>query len=221
MVASTTLFAKANDFTDSLLSAVTVDEGGNFVNVIYSPLTLWDIDAGGNVLAAPRADYHIKAGSIAVNNARNSGTNSSIGANYVPAADFDAQTRVNPVDIGADELSVPPADLAITQNSDGRTIVARGTNGVTYTIVVTNNGPSAVTNATLTDNLPGGLRASSHGLELHGVRWLELHRPRQHRRYAQRHGATAQWWYGDLYAGGQRDRPCTARELNQQRDDCR
>ena len=64
---------------------------------------------------------------------------------------------VNPVDIGADELSVPPADLAITQNSDGRTIVARGTNGVTYTIVVTNNGPSAVTNATLTDNLPGGL----------------------------------------------------------------
>ena len=99
VVDSTTLFAKANDFTDSLLSAVTVDEGGNFVNVIYSPLTLWDIDAGGNVLATPRADYHVKAGSIAVNNARNSGSgiiNSLIGADYVPAADFDAQTRRQP-----------------------------------------------------------------------------------------------------------------------------
>ena len=57
-----------------------------------------------------------------------------------------------------DTITAPPADLAVTQNSDGRTSVVRGTTGVTYTIVVTNNGPSAVTGATLTDTLPGSTR---------------------------------------------------------------
>ncbi len=60
-----------------------------------------------------------------------------------------------------DTILPPPADLAITQNSDARTSVARGSTGVTYTIVATNNGPNAVTGATLTDSLPsttGGTR---------------------------------------------------------------
>ncbi len=57
-----------------------------------------------------------------------------------------------------DTITAPPADLAVTQNSDGRTSVARGTTGVTYTIVVANNGPSAVTGAALTDTLPGSTR---------------------------------------------------------------
>ena len=46
----------------------------------------------------------------------------------------------------------PVADLAITK-TDGVTDVARGAT-ITYTIVVTNNGPSAVTGATVTDTLP-------------------------------------------------------------------
>ena len=52
------------------------------------------------------------------------------------------------------------ANLGVTK-TDGLTSVVRGTTGVTYTIVATNNGPSDVTGATLTDNLPsttGGTR---------------------------------------------------------------
>lgn len=44
------------------------------------------------------------------------------------------------------------ADLAITK-TDGKTVVAPGTN-ITYTITVTNNGPSTVTSMTVVDTLP-------------------------------------------------------------------
>jgi len=49
----------------------------------------------------------------------------------------------------------PQADLAVTMD-DGKTTVAPGTSD-TYTIRVTNNGPSAVTNLTLTDAIPAAL----------------------------------------------------------------
>ena len=48
----------------------------------------------------------------------------------------------------------PQADLSITK-TDGATTAVPGTN-VTYTIVVTNNGPSTVTGATVSDVLPAG-----------------------------------------------------------------
>jgi hypothetical protein len=141
---STPLFVKANDFTDSLKSAATVDEGGNFVSVIFSPLTLWDIDATGNVLATLRADYHIKAGAIAVNNGRNNGgANGPFGSSYVPAADFDAQTRVNPVDIGADEIAAAPAPALTSINP---TSGAQGATALVVNLVGTNlAGATAVT----------------------------------------------------------------------------
>ena len=113
VISSTPLFVKANDFTDSLQSAVVVDEGGNFVNVIFSPLTLWDIAPDGTMLTTRRADYHIKSGSTAVGGGRNRNSyggnnNATTGANLVPAADFDNQNRpstvANPIDVGADEL---------------------------------------------------------------------------------------------------------------------
>jgi uncharacterized repeat protein (TIGR01451 family) len=50
---------------------------------------------------------------------------------------------------------VRPVDLAITV-TDGATLVNRGAQ-VRYTIVVSNNGPNAVTGATVTDNFPGQL----------------------------------------------------------------
>lgn len=108
---STALFVKPSDFTATLQSAVTVDEGGNFVNVIFSPLTLWDMDATGTVLATLRADYHIQAAS----NARNAGENNN-GSNFVPARDFDAEVRVNPVDIGADENFGPAPTPRVAPN---------------------------------------------------------------------------------------------------------
>jgi uncharacterized repeat protein (TIGR01451 family) len=49
----------------------------------------------------------------------------------------------------------PVADLVITKTASTSTPNAGGT--FTYTIVVGNNGPSAVTNATWTDTLPAGL----------------------------------------------------------------
>ncbi|HMZ19967.1 MAG TPA: DUF11 domain-containing protein [Blastocatellia bacterium] len=50
---------------------------------------------------------------------------------------------------------VVTADLAITKTDNATTVTAG--NQVTYTIVVTNNGPSMVTDATVTDTLPAQL----------------------------------------------------------------
>ena len=49
----------------------------------------------------------------------------------------------------------PQADLAVTKD-DGKTTVVPGTSD-TYTITVTNNGPSTVTSLTLTDPMPAAL----------------------------------------------------------------
>ena len=54
----------------------------------------------------------------------------------------------------------PTADLAITK-TDGLTAVNQGTS-LTYTIVASNAGPSAVVGATVTDNFPA---------QLSGVTW--------------------------------------------------
>lgn len=51
------------------------------------------------------------------------------------------------------------ADLAVTK-TDGKTLYTPGTNNV-YTVTVTNNGPSAVTNAPVSDPLPSGITASN------------------------------------------------------------
>jgi uncharacterized repeat protein (TIGR01451 family) len=52
-------------------------------------------------------------------------------------------------------LVLPPIDLAITKDN-GTTTSVPGT-GTTYTIMVTNNGPTAVTGATVNDNFPAEL----------------------------------------------------------------
>ena len=54
----------------------------------------------------------------------------------------------------ASAVATPRADLGITK-TDGATVATPGTN-VTYAIVVSNAGPSAVTNAPVTDALPVG-----------------------------------------------------------------
>jgi uncharacterized repeat protein (TIGR01451 family) len=54
-----------------------------------------------------------------------------------------------------------PADLAATQ-TDGKTTAVPGTSD-TYTITVTNNGPSTVTSLTLTDTLPTALLTPTFG----------------------------------------------------------
>jgi uncharacterized repeat protein (TIGR01451 family) len=160
---STTLFVKPDRFasitdpsqpfvfqdaTVNLQGALTFDETGNFINVIFSPLTLWEI-SGANV-GALRADYHIAGASVA----RDRGLAPAAG-NFVPTSDFDGQARVLPTDVGADEYSAPPADLSITK-TDGVASINQG-GSVTYTIVVANAGPNAVTGATVTDTMPASL----------------------------------------------------------------
>jgi uncharacterized repeat protein (TIGR01451 family) len=137
--------------TTVMQTALTFDEGGNFINVIFSPLTPWDITAGPTFGSA-RANYHIDDGSVAVNAGED-----RTAANRVPTTDHDGESRpVTGVDIGADELPIR-ANLAVTI-TDNRTTVTPGTTGVTYVIVVTNSGPTAVTGATLSDALPGAAR---------------------------------------------------------------
>src|SRR5256885_1962564 len=52
-------------------------------------------------------------------------------------------------------IFAPPADLAITKTDGVASVTAGG--GTTYTVTVTNNGPSDVTNATVTDTAPANV----------------------------------------------------------------
>lgn len=54
---------------------------------------------------------------------------------------------------------VPSADLAITKSSAGSSVTPGST--VTYSVVATNNGPSAVTDAAVSDNFPAALQNCS------------------------------------------------------------
>ena len=147
----TTLFVKANDFssvidrnqplvladtTVTLQTALTFDETGNFVNVIFSPLTLWDFT--GSNAGQLRADYHLVTGSAAVDAAV-----SPTASNFVPTTDYDGETRPTGTayDIGADEISPPvsvqPSSLAFGSQSINTT--------ATQTLTVTNSGATAAT----------------------------------------------------------------------------
>jgi uncharacterized repeat protein (TIGR01451 family) len=137
--------------TTVMQTALTFDEGGNFINVMFSPLTPWDI-AVGPTFGSFRADYHINDGSLA----KDAG-DPRTATNHVPTTDYDGESRpVSGVDVGADELPIR-ANLSVTM-TDNRTTVTPGTTGVTYVIMVTNSGPTAVTAATLSDALPGAAR---------------------------------------------------------------
>ena len=70
-----------------------------------------------------RADYHIKPGSAALN----AGTTGAT----VPSTDFDGQTRVAPIDIGADEYIAPPPPkptLTLLDNFDRANATTLGAN---------------------------------------------------------------------------------------------
>jgi large repetitive protein len=133
--------------TTIMTGGLTFDEGGNFINVVFSPLTPWDISAAPS-FGSPRADYHITTGSVAVNGG------APIGTPGVPAKDYDGDSRspTGPVDIGADELPGPPSDLGVTV-TDNQTLAGRGLR-VDYTIVVSNNSGNAVTGAVVNNAVP-------------------------------------------------------------------
>ncbi|MGA7178364.1 MAG: Ig-like domain-containing protein [Thiobacillaceae bacterium] len=145
----------------NLTPAATVDEGNNWINISWGPLTLTNptvlgLDGnygGGDLLG----NYAPAAGSPLIN----AGISAAVSGVAPPSTDFFGTTRTAPYDIGAVEFVAPPAssDLAITK-TDGVTNVIRGSS-VTYTIVVTNNGPSTVTGAVVADTRPSAITAGS------------------------------------------------------------
>ena len=86
-------------YVNALATATVIDEGGNNINVRYTPLD----PAAGN--------YHVAATSPAVN----AGSNAAL----VPTTDFDGdlrpRTAANPADIGADEQpgALPPPPFPV------------------------------------------------------------------------------------------------------------
>lgn len=82
------------ELTTSIATAAAFDEGGNWIDVRFGPLTLWDCTQAGCPLIR---DYHLQDGSPA-----EAAGNWTTG---VPLVDYDGQTRPFPQspDIGADE----------------------------------------------------------------------------------------------------------------------
>ena len=76
------------------LSAAAFDQGGNWIDVRFGPLTLWDCGQPGCPLIR---DYHLQNGSPA--------EAAGVWTTGVPLDDYDGQTRPFPLapDIGADE----------------------------------------------------------------------------------------------------------------------
>jgi hypothetical protein len=126
--------------TTIMQTALTFDEGGNFINVNFSPLTPWDLLDPSKL----RSDYHIQDVSVAVNKgaARITGNN----ANRVPLTDFDNQNRgATAIDVGADQIPVPaPTLTGISPNQGARPV--NGTANYPVTLTGTN-----LTGATLTE----------------------------------------------------------------------
>jgi hypothetical protein len=95
-------------YTTLIDTAATTDEGGNFIDIRYGPLTPWNCLALGGTNGQPStqsncplyADYHIRTGSPAIDTGL-----SRTASNGVPTLDYDSTTRpATAIDIGADEL---------------------------------------------------------------------------------------------------------------------
>jgi hypothetical protein len=138
--------------------AATVDEGNNWINLTYGPLTLASgantafATAGSAMLAAAptgpvNGAYSIGAASPAVNG----GTNTTSSGVAVPATDFFGNTRTAPADIGAVEFPAPTTALGVVNPgslSFAGTIV--GTTSTAQTLTLSNIGGAALTGITYT-----------------------------------------------------------------------
>ena len=87
------------DFTSSIEAQPAFDEGGNFIDVRFGPLSV-NVDAP---LAGEPSDYHLDTGlpSPAIGMADTKG-------NTALQNDIDGDTRTTPWDSGADEITWAP-----------------------------------------------------------------------------------------------------------------
>jgi uncharacterized repeat protein (TIGR01451 family) len=145
----------------NLTPVATVDEGNNWINLRWGPLSLTNptvTGADGNYGGgAPLGNYAPATGSPAIGYITPVSAPTPYAA--APFADFFGNPRKTVADpnvtVGAIEVGAGPAtaDLAVTKTDGVTSVVPRET--LTYTIVVTNNGPSPVAGGALTDTLPG------------------------------------------------------------------
>ncbi len=87
----------------TLQTAGAFDEGGNFIQVAFGPLSLIELDANPNNPEGDLFDYHLAGGSLAVNNG---GPTPTASTNRL-SVDIDNDLRPGPrdeSDIGADEM---------------------------------------------------------------------------------------------------------------------
>jgi hypothetical protein len=151
--------------TTIMQTALTFDEGGNFINVLFSPLTPWDILATGTNFGTLRADYHIKGGSVGASLAINNGQNKTTTPNNrVPVADYDGDVRTATlVDIGADEVFAPAPGMSATPNPLNFGVVP--VNGSKMLVVTVANGGNASANLLLSaPTLSGGNSLTKYSL---------------------------------------------------------
>jgi hypothetical protein len=147
----------------SLTPAAVVDEGNNWVNLRWGPLSLYPIDGTNSPSyegTNPLANYVPQTGSSAINAGAASvtyGTGNNAITVSAPKTDFYGNTRPAGAgyDIGAVEVAgaANVTDLSVTKVDDHGGRLGSGSN-ITYTVVVTNNGTQPVSGATLTDTLP-------------------------------------------------------------------
>ena len=159
---------------------------------LESGLVIPTLPAGGVVTFTVDATVTAASGSV-----------SNIATVAAPAGMTDAVTANNSA-TDTDAVVAAPivADLAVT-NTDNVTELVPGT-GTVYTIVVTNNGPDAVTGATVTEHGAGG--TDIRQLDVRGQRRIVL-RERRHRQHLD-HRQPAGWRNGDIHRAGNPGRRC-------------
>jgi uncharacterized repeat protein (TIGR01451 family) len=154
---------------DGIQPTATVDEGHNWLNLVYGPLYMGH---PGTSIATPEtatptqllvasasvgttgSAYSLASGSAAANNGTpQAGVTSDYFGNARPTGGCGA------FDIGAVQTSANPTCTMSITKDDARTTLYRG-DTTTYTIVVTNTGAAPVTGAVVTDTRPNAFTSA-------------------------------------------------------------
>ncbi len=137
------------EFTTTLATAAALDEGGNFIDVHYGPLT-------------PGGSYHLAVDSPAIN----AGNDAALAASPLLASDYDGQPRpVVRTDIGADETGGTPGNQAPVINSTPATTATVG-QAYAYQVLAADPNAGDVLAYSLT-TAPTGMTITATGL----VQW--------------------------------------------------
>lgn len=154
-------FTNTHKLTTATFSPAFVDEYPAGLFNAATPLAATTCTGPAPTAAPGGTQLSLAAGTLIAPNASCSvsavvtSTNTPQLANTIPAGSLTTSVGANASLITATLIVNPAADLAITKTTANLTPNAGGT--FTYTIVLGNNGPSPVTNATWTDSLPTGL----------------------------------------------------------------